>query len=59
MLFALHLCSRLTVHNLHLRTDLMSLFTLFLFNFHSLVGTFSQRDGFHHSDRDLYLSPLG
>ena len=59
MLFALHLCSRLTVHNLHLRTDLMSLFTLFLFNFHSLVGTFSQRDGFHHSDCDLYLSLSG
>lgn len=55
MLFAFHLCSRLTVHNLHLSTDLMRLFTLFLFNFHSLVGTFFQRDGFHHSDRDLYL----
>lgn len=31
----------------------MSLFTLFLFNFHSLVGTFFQPDGFHHSDCDL------
>ena len=59
MLFALHLRNRLTVHNLHLRTDLMSLFTLFLFNFHSLVGTFSQHDGFHHSDCDLYLSLSG
>ena len=59
MLFALHLRNRLTVFKLHLRTDLMSLFTLFLFNFHSLVGTFFQRDGFHHSDRDLYLGLSG